>query len=89
VFVAAGASALALGGFVFFAVDGKDAEHGLDACSPRCSDDAVSDVRMRYIAADVLLGTSIVALGLAAYLFFSRGASVSQRSFLGVTAASR
>jgi hypothetical protein len=72
-YVLVGVSALALGGFTFFAVTGKNAEHGLDSCSPHCSDDAVGSVRQRYIVADVLLGASLVALGLAAYTFFSRG----------------
>jgi hypothetical protein len=67
------AGVLALGGFTFFAISGKNAEHGLQDCSPRCSDDAVSPVRQRYIAADVFLGVSVIALGVAAYLFLSRG----------------
>jgi hypothetical protein len=73
VFVFAGISVLALGGFSFFAVTGKNAEHGLETCSPHCSDDQVSPVRQRYIAADIFLGVSVVALGIAAYSLFTRG----------------
>jgi hypothetical protein len=71
--VLGGAGVLALGGFTFFAITGKNAEHGLEACSPRCSDDAVAPVRQRYLAADVFLGVSVIALGVAAYLYLARG----------------
>ena len=71
--VLGGVGVLALGGFTFFAITGKNAEHDLQTCSPRCSDDAVSPVRHRYLAADIFLGVSVIALGVAAYLLLSRG----------------
>jgi hypothetical protein len=74
-YVSSAIGVAALGGFTFFAFQGKDAEHGLDACSPRCSDDAVADVRRHYITADVLLGVSAVALGIAAYVLLARGSA--------------
>lgn len=72
-YVLAGVGALSLGGFAFFAIQGKDAERGLETCSPRCNDDVVGDVRQRYIVADVLLGVSVVSLGIAAYLLLASG----------------
>lgn len=76
-YVFAGLGAVALGGFTFFAVTGQAKEHELDACSPRCSDAAVDPVRARFIAADVFLGVSVLALGAAAYVFFSHTRSSS------------
>jgi hypothetical protein len=74
-----GAGVLAAGGFAFFAATGLGKEHDLDACAPRCTDDQVGAARGRYLAADVFLGVSIVALGVATYLFLSRPTAVAER----------
>jgi hypothetical protein len=71
VWILGGAAVLTLGGFAVFAVTGKSAEGRLEACSPRCSDDVVGDVRVRYITADVFLAVSAVLVGAAAYLALS------------------
>jgi hypothetical protein len=72
--VALGVGTAALGGFVALASVGRKQESDLaDECGPRCSDDELAPVRTKYLFADVALGTSIVAFGVAAYLLFIPG----------------
>jgi hypothetical protein len=71
-YVLAGTSAAALGTFVVFAVTGKNAERDLrDSCSPDCPEQDVSDVRTKYVIADVSLAVSAVSLGAAAWFYFT------------------
>jgi hypothetical protein len=63
---------VAAGAFTFFAISGYAEKSRLrDTCAHACSDDDVAGVRNRYIAADIALGVSALAFGLAAYFFFS------------------
>jgi hypothetical protein len=65
---------LGLGSFAYFGLTGESEKQqltGPGGCAPTCSDAQVNPVRVRYIAADASLGVGLVALGIAAYLFFS------------------
>jgi hypothetical protein len=62
----------AVGSFTLFGVLGAQEKDRLrGSCAPGCSDDEVSALKGRYIAADISLGVGIVALGLAAYFLIS------------------
>jgi hypothetical protein len=66
-------SAVGLGAFIGFGLAGKSEEHALDECKPCDPTLAAFAARHRYDAiADVSLGVSVVALGLAAYFYFTR-----------------
>jgi len=41
-------------------------------CSPNCSHDEISDIQTRYVVGDIALGVGVLALGAAAWFFFSR-----------------
>lgn len=43
----------------------------LDRCAPNCKRSSVDHVRHMYIASDIALGTGVVALGVATWLFIS------------------
>jgi hypothetical protein len=74
-----GVGAIGLGAFGFFAITGKNEKNKLlGDCAPACSDDQVSRVRTRYIAADVSLGVGLVALGAAVYLLVSNAQQPTQ-----------
>lgn len=65
-----GVGLAALGSFAFFAATGLAEKDRLrETCSPRCNDDHLAGLRTRYVAADVSLAVSVVALGLATYFF--------------------
>jgi len=71
VYVLGGVGVVGLGSFVYFGATGLDEKARLrSTCAPSCTDDQVAPVRSRYIAADVSLGVSIVALAVAGYLVF-------------------
>lgn len=71
--VLAGVSAVALGLFTGFAIDGFGRQHDLvDGCAPNCREDDVDAMRRSYLVADISLGTSVVTFGVAAVLFFTR-----------------
>jgi hypothetical protein len=72
--VLGGVSIVALGSFVGFGLAGKSQEQHLDACKAHCdpADPAFAARRRDYVIADVSLGVSIVALGLAAYFYLTR-----------------
>lgn len=63
---------VALGGFVFFASTGLSAEHELRDCTPSCSASRVDAVEHRYVAADILLGVSVLSFAIATYAFVTR-----------------
>lgn len=81
VFVAAGVSVVGLAGFGVFAAQGSSGKSDLDPCRPNCSEDRLSDLRSDFIAADVLLGVSVVALGAAAYFYFTRPTVTTSRTY--------
>jgi hypothetical protein len=59
---------ISLGSFAFFALYGKSQIADLERCSPHCESTDVGAARRSYFAADISLGVSAVALGIAAYL---------------------
>jgi hypothetical protein len=67
--LAGGIGLVALGSFVTFAAIGRSQESDLEPCKPRCLKDDVDGVRVKYLVADISLGVSIVALGVATYFF--------------------
>ena len=70
--LAGGVGVLSLGGFTYFAVTGVREVARLDReCAPFCRDADVDSARHRLLYADISLGVSIVALGIAAYGIFS------------------
>jgi hypothetical protein len=68
-YVLAGVGGLAAASFGYFAISGASRKSELEACKPYCQRSDVSDVRTRYLLADISLGVSLVALGSAAYLW--------------------
>lgn len=66
---AAGVTALGVAGFVTFAWLGADEKSRLRAtCSPRCTDDEVSRLKVDYVVADVSLVVAVVAAGVTTWL---------------------
>lgn len=72
VFALAGVGAAAGAGFAYFAVSGAAGKSDLYLCKPGCSEAQISDVRTDFLVADVFLGVTVIAVGAAAYLFFTR-----------------
>lgn len=82
--VLASVSAVALGLFVGFAVDGFGRQQDLlDGCAPDCAEDDVDAMRRSYLVADISLGTSVVTFGVAAVLFFTRPTTTSPAATSG------
>jgi hypothetical protein len=69
-YVLAGAGAVGLMGFGYFALSGHSELSDLDRCKPSCSHDDVQRVHTKYHLADASLGVSVVALAAAAYLYW-------------------
>jgi hypothetical protein len=62
-----------VGGSIGLGVDAKGTADNLRAtCAPRCSHSDVSAVNTELVVSDVLLGTGVVALGVATLLFITR-----------------
>ncbi|MES1182463.1 MAG: hypothetical protein ABUL60_01540 [Myxococcales bacterium] len=75
----AGVSVLGVAGFAGLGAWGHSNENRLQAsCAPGCSDSRVSEVRTKYLLADVSLGVGVASLAVGAYLFFSGGTSQAQ-----------
>jgi hypothetical protein len=72
VYASAGIGIAAAAGFAVFALSGTAGKKDLEPCKPDCSASQISDVRKQFITADVFLGLSVIALGTAGYLFFTR-----------------
>jgi hypothetical protein len=70
-FVAAGVGLAGLGGYAVFTQWGRTDNAELAQCAPNCDEASVEHIRKLYVAADVSLGVGVVALGAAAWLFFS------------------
>ncbi|HEX2874104.1 MAG TPA: hypothetical protein VHP33_22770 [Polyangiaceae bacterium] len=74
-----GVGAVGVAGFAGLGSWGHSQENQLESsCSPRCSDARVSEVRTKYLLADVSLGVGVASLALGAYFFFSQGSSDAQ-----------
>jgi hypothetical protein len=54
-----------------------------DSCAPNCSDDDVSRLNTRLLAADLAGGVAIVSAGVAVYSYLSRPVVTSERSPAG------
>jgi hypothetical protein len=66
-----GVGAAGLGGFAGLAAWGRSSESKLElTCAPHCRKGDVSDVRTKYLLADVSLGVGVASLALGAYFFF-------------------
>lgn len=74
-----GVGLLALGSFAYFGASGESKQSDLESCKPSCDSDDVSDVRTRYLVADVSLAIGVLALGGATYFYFSRPAPKEAR----------
>jgi hypothetical protein len=89
----AGAGALGVAGFATFAVWGRSNQSKLErTCSPVCNPEQVSDVRTKYVIADVSLGVGVASLAVGAYLFFNRSSVVQAHAGaprIAVTASPR
>lgn len=70
--VVGGIGVAALGSFAVFGIGGKNAVDDLQKCKPNCPEADVDSARTKLIIADISLGVGVVALGVAAYMFFSR-----------------
>jgi hypothetical protein len=76
--VLTGVGVLALGSFGYFGVTSKsDLSKLRTDCAPYCAGAQLDDVKSRMLIADVSLGVGIVALGVAAVLFATRGIAKS------------
>jgi hypothetical protein len=62
----------ALGSFAFFGIRGLALRSDVLDCTPKCPPSEVDDARRQFLFADISLGVSVVALGVTAYLYFSR-----------------
>jgi hypothetical protein len=72
-YVAGGVGVLALSSFSFFGITGAlERSELIDTCSPACDHDQISDVRAKFIVADVSLGVAVVALAAATLLFLKK-----------------
>jgi hypothetical protein len=69
----AGVGVLGVAGFAGLGAWGLSSEKRLEeACSPRCSASELSEVRTRYLLADVSLGVGVASLSLGAYFYLSQ-----------------
>jgi hypothetical protein len=63
----------ALGSFATFGLLGFEKHGSLsESCAPRCTSDQEAPIRVYYVVGDVSLGVSLVSLGIATWLFFTR-----------------
>jgi hypothetical protein len=86
VFALGGLGVAAAGVFVGAGLAGKAGKEDLEGCKPHCTDAAVSSVETKFIVADISLIVSVVSLGAAAYLYFTRGTSPAAPPRAGATA---
>ena len=70
--VVGGLGVVALGSFAVFGIGGKNDVDDLQTCKPVCKEEDVDRARTKLIIADISLGVGVVALGVAAYMFFTR-----------------
>ena len=70
--VAGGVGVVSLALFAGLGLSGQSKVDDLQKCKPNCAQDDVDSARTKLIVADVFLGVGVVALGVGAYLFFTR-----------------
>jgi hypothetical protein len=84
----AGVGAVGLGGFAGLGAWGRSNESKLErSCSPNCRKGDVSDVKTKYLLADVSLGVGVASLALGAYFFFRQDSGDAPA--VGVSATTR
>jgi hypothetical protein len=67
------AGVLALGGFAYFAASGVSSENELASkCAPTCDPSQVDPIKRRYLVADVMLVSGVLALAAATWIFLTR-----------------
>jgi hypothetical protein len=66
--IAGGVGVIALGGFGYFAIAGRNKESDLDRCSPYCTQDEYDRMKRSYLFADIALGVGVLAFGTATVL---------------------
>jgi hypothetical protein len=71
-YVFGGMGIIAAGIFAGFALSGDSVYRDLERCRPGCDPSLVDEARGRYVAADVALGVSLVAVGVAVGAFLLR-----------------
>jgi hypothetical protein len=71
-YVAGGVGAAGILGFTILGLVGKGQQNDLESsgCKPNCSASTVSDIKTKYVLADVSLGIGIAGLGAGVALFF-------------------
>jgi hypothetical protein len=75
----AGVGAAGVVGFAGLGAWGHASESDLkSSCSPSCSHDQLTQLRTKYLLADVSLGVGVASLALSAYFFFSAGSPQAQ-----------
>jgi hypothetical protein len=79
VYALGGTSAIGLGSFAFFALEGRNTESSLRATCPSGPCDS-SGMRREYLAADISLGLALVAAGAALWIALTRASAPSPRS---------
>lgn len=64
--VLGGVGVVGLAGFAYFGLKGKSEVNALrESCAPRCGKDESDAARRKYLYADIALGVSVVAIGVA------------------------
>ncbi len=70
--IAGGVGVVSLAVFAGLGLSGQNKVDELQKCKPNCAQSDVDSARSKLIVADVFLGVGIVAIGVGAYLFFTR-----------------
>lgn len=79
-YITGGVGALALGSFAFFGISGIQSRSELqDTCGHSCEADRISDVRTKFVVADVSLAIGVVSLAAATFFFFHERPATNQR----------
>jgi hypothetical protein len=76
---------VAIGAFGYFAATGLSQKSDLDKCKPNCSQDDVDSAKRSFLIGDVALGVGVVAIGAAAYLYFTRSSEPRTSARVDVT----
>jgi hypothetical protein len=80
-YVLGGIGVVAIGGFAFFGVTGKNDLDNLkkSSCVPFCPTSQLDDVKTKLLVADISLGVGVLALGGATILFLTHGSGETKK----------